>query len=115
MAKGDMFDSCTRSAGDRTGVFEYDGETGYFYLYDTKGEDKRKVIAAIRVLSDVPDFEESDVAIRWDATDTKVGLFIRGQLWAAFDSHSGTKYGGDYRRGVPPQVPTEIGGSFESR
>ena len=29
----DIFDSCLRSAGDLAGVFEHDGETGYFYLH----------------------------------------------------------------------------------
>lgn len=31
MTNEEMFDSSTRSKGDLAGVFEYDGETGYFY------------------------------------------------------------------------------------
>jgi hypothetical protein len=113
MAKDEMFDSAMRPVGDRAGVFEYDGETAYFYLYETKGSDCLKVIAAIRVLVGTPDFEEEDVSIRWDDSESKVGLFIRGQLWAAFDAQDNGKYGGNYRPNVEAGIPSKMSAAFE--
>jgi uncharacterized protein len=34
MAADEIFESASRAAGDLAAVFEYDGETGYFYLYE---------------------------------------------------------------------------------
>jgi hypothetical protein len=45
----EMFDSSIRSAGDLAGVFEYDGETGYFYLYDSVGSSNQRVLGAKRI------------------------------------------------------------------
>jgi hypothetical protein len=115
MDNNDIFESNTRSAGDQVGVFEYDGETGYFYLYDTTGKDSRKVLGAIHVLTDTPDFEEHDVAIRWDSLEQAVGLFIRDHLWAAFDLQTGTKYGGNYRSSNLPEIPEAICNVFKSK
>ena len=109
----EVFDSAVRSAGDLAGVYEYDGDTGYFYLYDTRSEDTRKVIAAISVLAGRSGFEKEDVAIRWDSTEGKVGLFICEQLWAAFDTETGAKYGGNYRAHGNPEMPVEIAEAFE--
>src|SRR5436309_3053699 len=114
MAANEMFDSALRSTRDLAGVFEYDGEVGYFYLYEEQGDKDRKIRAAIRVLTGMPDFDEGDIAIRWDAAENKVGLFIRRQIWAAFDAKTGTKYGGNYRAGAEPDVPPEITYAFES-
>jgi hypothetical protein len=110
----EVFDSAVRSAGDLAGVYEYDGDTSYFYLYDTRSEDTRKVIAAIPVLAGPSDFEEEDVAIRWDSTEGKVGLFIRERLWAAFDIETGAKYGGNYCAHGNPEMPVEIAEAFET-
>src|SRR5260370_33331884 len=114
MAENEMFDSAVRSAGNQAGVFEYDGETGYFYLYETKGHQGQKVRAATHVLTGTPDFEEGDIAIRWDPAETIVGLFIHGHLWAAFDGRTGAKYGGDYRPNARPEIRVEITHYFES-
>jgi hypothetical protein len=114
MATNEIFESAQRPAGDLAGVFEYDGEVGYFYLYQIKGEQDRKVVGAIRVLTGPPDFDERDVSIRWDATENKVGLFVKGQLCAAFDGRTGSKYGGNYLIGVQGNIPPEIIYAFES-
>jgi len=108
VASIELFDSRSRSKGDLAGVFEYDGDTGYFYLYETPNGCGQKVVGAIQILSGDPDFEQADINVRWDARETKVGLFIRGQLCAAFDSEGGTKYGGNYHRGVELRMPSEI-------
>lgn len=112
MANDDIFDSSIRSAGDLAGVFEYDGETGCFYLYETKGDEGRKVVGSIHVLSGEPDFAEADVSVRWEPAENKVGLFIRGVLWAVFDSHR-MKYGGNYKAGSSPSVPSETARAFD--
>jgi hypothetical protein len=108
MTRNEMFDSVAQPRGNLAGVFEHDGDTGYFYLYRTEGEEGRKVVAAIWILNGTPDFAEKDVAIRWDATESKVGLFVRQQLWAVFDISTGAKYGGKYCAGTQPDIPREI-------
>jgi hypothetical protein len=113
MADNDMFDSASRSAGDHAGVFEYDGETGYFYLYATNEKESKKVIGAIRVVCGDADFTEHDVGIRWDSTEQVVGLLIRDQLWAAFDLRTGAKYGGNYGSGSQSDVPQAIRTAFK--
>lgn len=115
MSANEMFESALRSKGDSAGVFEYDGETGYFYLYETKVDEDQRVVGAIRVLSKRPDFEEKDIVVRWNATEEKVGLFIRGELWAAFDGRTGTTYGGNYCAGAQAKISSEITRAFELR
>jgi hypothetical protein len=109
----EMFDSEIQPAGDLAGVFEYDGDTGYFYLYQESGDSAKKVLAAIRVISVPPDFEEDDLAIRWSADENTVGLFIRGQLWAAFNSETRAEHGGSYQAGAEPKLPSEVIAAFE--
>ncbi len=109
-----MWVGMTRSAGDLEGVFEFDGETGYFYLYNLSGEQGQKIISAIHIISGVPDFDESDVGIRWSADEKVVGLFIRSRLWAAFDSKTSAKVGGNYHSPALPTIPPEISIAFES-
>src|SRR3981081_4509931 len=104
MAENEMFKSVARSANDLAGVFEYDGEVGCFYLYDVQGNNDQKVIGAIRVLTEAPNFEEEDIEIYWDVTEEMAGLSIRGQIWAVFDTISGTKYGGNYRIGAQAEI-----------
>jgi len=58
----EIFKSATRSAGDFSGVFEFDGDTSYFYLYRLHAE--RRIVDAIHVCSGAPDFEESEIEIR---------------------------------------------------
>ena len=113
MRAKEMFDSSTRSTGDLAGVFEYDGETGYFYLYNLEGGSNHKVLDAIRIISSEVSFAQTDVAIRWDSDETKVGLFISDSLCAAFDVHTGAKYGGDYRKDDQSQISPEIVVAFQ--
>ncbi len=115
MAGNEMFDSAVRSAGDRAGIFEYDGDTGYFYLYDMLSEQGKKVISCIRILTEIPSFGQGDIVIRWSSNQSVVGLFIREQLWAAFDDRNGTKYGGNYRAGTRSDIPLNVAKVFESQ
>jgi len=115
MPTDEMFDSQLRSGGDFAGVFEFDGDVAYFYLYDTTKPENEKVLGAIRVLTGTPDFEEDDVAIRWDKGEGNVGLLIRGELWAAFDAATRAAYGGNYHAGSRAEIPEEIAAYFERR
>jgi len=112
---GDILKDATRSKGDCAGVFEYDGDVGYFYLYETPPDRDSKVTGAIHVLTGASDFDESDVEIRWNADETVVGLLIRQRLWAAFDSTSERAHGGDYRPNVDPILPVTIASCFQTQ
>jgi hypothetical protein len=107
MSGCEIFESCIRRAGDLGGVFECDEETGYFYLFDIARDEARRVVDAIRVLAGRPDFTQRDISVRWDRQETRVGLFIRGVLWAVFDT-AGSKYGGEYNPNARPVIPPEV-------
>ncbi len=93
------------ASANPAGVFEYDGDTGYFYLYETGGGEAHRVLDSIHVLSGEPDFGEPDISIRWDSNEQRVGLFIRGTLWAVFDHQQRAKYGGGYKAELKPVLP----------
>ncbi len=105
MTAEEIFDSCVREKGDLAGVFEYDGEAGYFYLYETKRGQGEKIVDKLHILSGQPDFTEADVSVRWDSREERVGLFIRNVLWAVFDGLQRLKYGGGYKTGIQPSLP----------
>jgi hypothetical protein len=110
MPPDEMFVSASRSAGDLSGVFEYDGETGYFYQYDQSRKGGQRVAGAIHIFSGNPNFTASDVEVRWTDDEEKVGLFIRGELWAAFCGEE--RVGGNYRAGGKPDIPNSIVAAF---
>jgi hypothetical protein len=112
MATDEIFNDSVRTAGDLAGVFEYDGETGYFYLYDTTERQGKKILDSIRILSGEADFSDADISIRWDLEEQKVGLFIRNVLWAVFDGSRLAKYGGNYKAGAKPSLPPEVERGF---
>lgn len=79
-----IFKNVLRENGDLAGVFEFYGKTGYFYLCDLKVKNENKVVTGIRLFSgeNTFSFNDEDIAIQWDKAQEKVGLFIRGYLWA---------------------------------
>ena len=101
----EIFDSSVRCPGDLAGVFEYDGENADFYLYDDTREENQKILSVIHVLSGNSDLTSQDVEVRWDDTETRVALFLRGTQWAVFNVVTGEKYGGNYSPHVQPQIP----------
>jgi hypothetical protein len=103
----DNFETAERSSGDLAGVFEYDGETGYFYLYNLEAQDGERVVDSIHIFSGKPDFKGADFKVAWDDNEQLVGLFIRDVLWAVFDMSRRKKYGGNYKRGGKPLLPPE--------
>lgn len=112
MPTDEIFESALRSAGDLAGVFEFDGDVAYFYLYDTTRPEEQKILGAIRVFTGKADFKEDDLGICWDRSETKVGLRIRRRLWAAFDATTRAGYGGNYRAGATAQIPHQIDALF---
>ncbi len=100
----EIFDNCVRSGGDLAGVFEYDGEVGYFYLYETD----KKIIDAIHIVTGHNDFNESEISIRWNADEDMVALYIRSRIWAIFDTLCKQKHGGNYRNAAAPTVPDAV-------
>lgn len=111
----EIFDSSVRSKGDLAGVFEHDGETGYFYLCRARGDAVEAIIDRIHVVSGEPDFGETDVSVRWDRREEKVGLFIRGALWAVFDPANRKTYGGATTNGATPAIASEGSAGFETQ
>src|SRR5262249_21272448 len=91
MADKEIFATSVRPPRDLAGVFEFEGEVGYFYLYSLDESEGRKILDSLHILTGVPDFSKSDVKIRWDSEEQKVGLFIKGVLWAVFIPALGAK------------------------
>ena len=108
----EIFDSSVRPQGDLAGVFEHDGDAGYFYLYATEGGAGSKVLDSIHIISGEPDFAEGDISIQWDAEKQKVGLFIKALLWAVFDCRLHIKHGGSYKPGAQPSLPLDAISGF---
>jgi hypothetical protein len=107
----EMFQSSVHPHGSVAAVFEYDGETGYFYLLDLSKSEDKQITAAIHIKSSDPDFSESDVRIQWNKSKNIVGLYLHGCLWAAFDLQA-NKYGGNYRPRSRPVIPADVASSF---
>jgi hypothetical protein len=101
----DIFDSAIRSPGDLAGVFEYDGETGYFYLFEVGGRGGARILSAIHIVSGPLNVGDAEIDVRWDESEDRVGLFIRNTLSAVFNVADAGKYGGDYDRRRVPSVP----------
>src|ERR1700731_1225064 len=56
---------------------------------------------------------KEDIRIEWNTSETKVGLFIKNELWAAFDA-AGKKHGGNYESGARPNIPDAVAESFRT-
>lgn len=105
MAK-ELFASAVRSQEDLGGVFEYESDTAYFYLYDMR-KISQPIVDAIHIFSGTTDLIDSDVIVQWDNGEQKVGLFLRGVEWAVFNVASKRKYGGNYKPTNRPEIPKE--------
>jgi hypothetical protein len=104
----EIFESAVRSGGDLAGVFEFDGEVGYFYLYKTEEKQGNKIVDSIGILLNTPIYPLQSVAVEWDLNEENVGLVIDGILWAIFDCANGKKYGSTYSKNTKPNLPTEV-------
>jgi hypothetical protein len=113
MSANEIFKSTVQTNGHLAGVFEFDGEIGYFYLYEANEYSNEKVVAAIQVINGIPDFGEEDVTILWNVAQRMVGLFIKHQLWAAFDGMTREKFGGNYLGNNKSSIPPDVAKAFE--
>lgn len=86
-------------------VFEDDGETGYFYLWDENATDEMKIRGALRIYNSPKELAKEDVDVRLNSAGTKAGLFIHDVLWAVWDLQNATSTGGDY---VPTGLPDPL-------
>lgn len=103
----EIFESSVREKGGLAGVFEYDGETGYFYLYSVSDDDQLRIVDHIHILSGSTDLVATDISIKWDALGDRAALFLKGVQWAVFNSGTGKKFGGNYRSDGSPEIPPE--------
>ncbi|MET3590906.1 MULTISPECIES: hypothetical protein [Mesorhizobium] len=106
----EIFDSAIRTKGNLAGVFEYEDTgpqeaTAHFYLYRAEGETAGSILDVIHVRSGHWAITEADVAVRWDGSEQRVGLFVFGTLVAALDAAAGTKYGGGYGKDFNAEIP----------
>ena len=95
-----------------SGVFEDDGETGYFYAYDRR-ETQQPILDAVQIynVANVADREqESEAEIRWSEDGLKAGLFLNGDLHAVLNFETRTAYS---RSNFPPPAGTWGGGARE--
>ena len=85
---------------DFSGIFEDDGDTGYFYAHDRRpGAGILDAVLIYHVANLRDRDRESDAEIRWSSDGLKVGLFFNGQLHALIDFDSRVAYG---RTNSPP-------------
>lgn len=112
MSNQELYISVTRPADDLTGVFESDGETGYFYLHRNSAPEGEKIVGAIHIFSGNVEISQNDLQIAWSNDESTVGLFIKTILWAAFE-FTGKKYGGNYLEPGQPAIPLEIKDRFD--
>jgi hypothetical protein len=93
-------DSATSSY---SGVFEDDGETGYFYAYD-RGNSKKPILDAVHIY-DVDGIVErdrgidSEAEVFWSTDGLKAGLLINDYLHAVIDFEQRKAY---CRSNFPP-------------
>jgi hypothetical protein len=106
--KEELFLDATRTSGDYAGVFEHDGEVGYFYLYRLpNGDNGGKIDGAIQVVKGKLTIKPSDIEVRWSSEQDRVGLFIANNLWALFNVQSGAAYGQTHSKALTSNVPED--------
>jgi hypothetical protein len=106
----EIFRSSDQNGNHAFGVFEYDGEVGYFYLYD-QSRLSNNVVAHVRIIAGRIDFNDRDMEITWSKDRNYLGLYIKNTLWAVFDTN-GIKYGGNYVSGGRPDIPSAVVAMF---
>jgi hypothetical protein len=108
MMSKELFIEAMRTAGDFAGVFEYDGEVGYFYLYRlSESGSGGKIDGAIEIVQGDLTFAADEIEVRWSAEQDRVALFVDGKLWALFNVKSGTAYGQKHSKLLASNVPPD--------
>lgn len=94
----DVFIDKFNTDGNCAGIFEANDAVSYFYLYHIAEGTDGHIVGAVQVYRGPADFKQSDVEVRWFDGETKVGVFIKGELGAYFDVIKGWGYSGTYSR-----------------
>ena len=100
----DIFITSTRTNGDYSGVFEYDGETSYFYLYSLGNPDGEKIVGAIGLPYEITMDSMPDLSVRWNKQETKVGVFLRDNLLGLFNLDLHPEIRGNFRGVTLPNI-----------
>lgn len=88
-------------------MFEHDGRVAYFYRYDRSAEGEERITGSVHVFFDPAIVRERDVSVRWNAAETAVGLFLRGELRAVFTEDR--EYAGDAGAAIPAAIVASFG------
>lgn len=104
----ELFASAVRLQGDAAGVFEFDGETSWFYLLDLRRPQGHQIVDHIHVVSGPPGFTRAEVSVQWDEPQELVALCVRGAPWAVYDLARRAKYGGDIVDRRAPELPAHV-------
>lgn len=80
-----IFDSSTRSDGRYAGVFEFDGEVAYFYLYRIRAGSDGEIVGAIPVKQWKSQYTNDDLSIFWSDSERLVSAAVCGVTCATFD------------------------------
>lgn len=95
-------------------VFEDDGETGYFYLYDKNG---RGILDDLHIYTRAEniDITENEVAVLWSADGSKCGVLIRNGMRGILDIRRNRKIAVKFESpDSPPITDPEWLNSFRS-
>jgi hypothetical protein len=103
-----MFQSAIRSTDDFAGVFEFDGDTGYFYLCRVAPSGEPHILEAIPVSFGEPDYTQDDVVVRWSGDELVVSVMIGGEVRAAFDCDTRANFGGIDKTGAQRPLTAEL-------
>ncbi|HEX7900377.1 MAG TPA: hypothetical protein VF950_21595 [Planctomycetota bacterium] len=84
---------------------EEEGGVVWFYLFDDHREESKKIVTALKVCSRGHGLKSKDFHLVWDKTGTRVGLQIRGELWAVFDTKKLKSRYSSYEPDGAPDLP----------
>lgn len=107
----DIFVTATRRDGRMAGVYEYDEDTGYFYLCEVVGGQPR-VVDAIHIVSAPSNLDEESIEVRWSGDERCLALLIHGEPWAAYCPAERGKYGGNYTPDGIADLPATVKEQF---
>jgi hypothetical protein len=102
MEENEIFLSATRSSKDFAGVFEFDGETSYFYLYALGGAAGNRIVGAINISRTFNRKDEPQIEVRWNKSESLVGLFYKTSLLASYNANSSNRVDGYFLGSTSP-------------
>jgi hypothetical protein len=85
--------------------FEVEDGVGWFYLYDDNRAKTQKIATALKVCSPGHGLKGKDIKLVWDKSGVKVGLQLRGSVWAVFDAKTRKSYCSHYTPHGKPSLP----------